>query len=350
MTGAVARPRPQQDLLALARQVLCAEADALRLVANRLDDSFLRVTDLLFDCRGRVAVTGVGKSEDVGRKIVGTLNSTGTRAYFLSATGALHGDLGMLHPDDVVVALSHSGESDEVVRLLPALRDRCRALTALTGNARGTLARSADAAIIYGDLTESCPLNLAPSSSTTVMLALGDALAFALSSRRGLTAEDFARNHPAGNLGRRLARIEVCMRRGSALRIASADHTVRSVFAIASNGGRRTGAIMLIDIAGRLCGIFTDSDLARLFETRGDQAFDRPIREVMTANPKTIAAGAMMSEAIEILREHKISELPVLDDAGQPVGMLDITDLIDLLPPAEEPGQPPVLRLHRGAQ
>ncbi|MFL5341204.1 MAG: SIS domain-containing protein, partial [Gemmataceae bacterium] len=231
MQETVARRRPHTDTLALARQVLCAEADALWQVADRLDDGFVRVADLLFHGRGRVAVTGIGKCEDVGRKTVGTLNSTGTRAYFLSATNARHGDLGMLHPDDVALLFSHSGESDEIVRLLPDLRSHSAGIAAITGNARGTLARSADAAIVYGSLTETCPLNLAPSSSTTVMLALGDAIAFTLSGRRGLTADEFARFHPAGNLGRRLARVEICMRRGPDLRVAPADESVRNIFA-----------------------------------------------------------------------------------------------------------------------
>jgi arabinose-5-phosphate isomerase len=293
-------------------------------------------------------VTGVGKSEDVGRKIVGTLNSTGTRAYFLNATNALHGDLGMVHPDDVALVLSHSGESEEIVHLLPALRDACAAITGVTGNARGVLARAADAAIVYGPLTETCPLNLAPSASTTVMLALGDALAFTLSRRRGLTAEQFARFHPAGSLGRKLANVDVHMRKGTALRVAPADQTVREVFAQAGQHGRRTGAVLLLDDDDRLCGIFTDSDLARLFERRADEFLDRPIREVMTQSPRTVAAGSKLGEALEILKEHKISELPVVDAAGHPVGVLDITDLLDLLPASEieldGAAEPPHLR------
>jgi len=314
-----------------ARQILLAEAVALRDVADRLDKSFDRAVDLLTDCPGRVAVSGVGKSADVGGKIVGTLNSTGTRAYFLDPTKAMHGDLGMVAPEDVALVLSHSGESEEIVRLLGPLGDLAAAVIGLTGNGQSTLARLATAAIVYGPVVETCPLTLAPSTSTTVMLALGDALAFVLSDRRQFSAEQFARYHPAGSLGRQLTRVEAVMRRGADLRLASADETVRQVFAAHSRGsGRRTGAVMLTDGSGRLCGLFTDSDLARLFERKHDAALDRPVREVMTNNPLTVSISARVAEALDLMRRCKISELPVIDAAGRPVGLLDITDLIGL--------------------
>ncbi len=313
-----------------AREILRAEATALREVADRLDGGFVRAVDLLAACRGRVAVTGVGKSADVGAKIVGTLNSTGTRAYALDPTKAMHGDLGMVHPDDIALILSHSGESDEIIRLLGPLAELAAAVVGITGNAHSTLARTATAALVYGPLVETCPLALAPSTSTTVMLALGDALAFVLSERRKFSAEEFARYHPAGSLGRKLTRVEAVMRRGHDLRLAAADETVREIFARTRLTGRRTGAVMLTDADGRLCGLFTDSDLARLFERRGDAAIDRPIREVMTAHPITVAVGTRVAEALDILRRCKISELPVIDADGRPVGLLDITDLIGI--------------------
>ncbi len=299
----------------------------MREVAERLDFRFAQAVDRLAACSGRIAVTGVGKSADVAAKIVGTMNSTGTRAYLLDPTRALHGDLGMIHPDDLALVLSHSGESEEIVRLLPPLRELSAGIIAVTGSAGSTLARTSDVALVYGSVVEACPLTLAPSTSTTVMLALGDALAFVLSDQRRFTAEQFARYHPAGSLGRRLAPIETVMRRGDDLRIASADETVRSVFA-RPQPPRRTGAIMLTDGDGRLCGLFTDSDLARLFEQRRDAALDRPIREVMTRQPITIPLGARVGEALEIVRRRKISEVPVVDADGRPVGLLDITDLI----------------------
>jgi arabinose-5-phosphate isomerase len=323
---------PTSKRLDHARQIVRAEAAALEAVAQRLDDSFLQAVDLLQRLTGRgagrVCITGTGKSADIGQKIAGTLNSTGTRAYVLDATRAMHGDLGMVHPDDVALILSHSGESDEIVRLLGPLRPLVRGVVAMTGNAQSTLALKADVAIVYGPLEEVCPLGLAPSASTTAMIALGDALAFVLSHERAFTHDDFARFHPAGSLGRKLLKIDSVMRQGSELRIASASETVRSVFAKSRHQGRRTGAVILVDDDGRLCGLFTDSDLARLIEARRDEALDRPIREVMTADPITVVPDVRVGDAVELLRQHKISELPVVDADGRPVGLLDITDLI----------------------
>jgi arabinose-5-phosphate isomerase len=283
-----------------------------------------------------VAITGTGKSADVGLKIAGTLNSTGTRAYILDATKAMHGDLGMVHPNDVALVLSHSGESDEIVRLLAPIRDFALGIIAVTGNGKSTLASKADVALVYGPLEEVCPLGLAPSSSTTVMIALGDALAFVLSRLRRFTREDFARFHPAGSLGRKLLKVEAVMRQGEELRLASAGETIRAVFSKARRRGRRTGAVMLTDDDGGLAGIFTDSDLARLIEQRRDASLDQPIRLVMTATPHTVRQGTRIADAVELMRVYKISELPVIDAAGRPAGLLDITDMIGLVPDGEE--------------
>ena len=323
------------DRLDYARQVVRAEAAALEQVAERLGESFLTAIEIISHCTGRIAITGTGKSSDVGQKIAGTLNSTGTRAYVLDATRAMHGDLGMVHSDDIALILSYSGESEEIVRLLGPLRSLARAIVALTGNSRSTLAKQADAAIVVGPLEETCPLGLAPSTSTTAMIAVGDALAFVLSRMRQFSREDFARFHPAGSLGRKLLKVEAVMRRDSELRVAPAQSTVRDVFAQVRRRGRRTGAVILIDNEGRLEGLFTDSDLARLFEQRRDDVLDRPISEVMTRNPLTVREGSYVAEAIELLRRHRISELPVLDGAGRPIGLLDITDVLGFLP-AEE--------------
>jgi arabinose-5-phosphate isomerase len=327
-------PTSEPDPLGFARQIIHAEATALHRVADRLDESFVQAMQLLMPLsgggRGRLAITGTGKSADIGQKLAGTFSSTGTRSYVLDATRAVHGDLGMLHPDDVAFVLSHSGESEEIVRLLRPMRDLTKAVIGLTGQPRSSLARQSHVALVYGPLEEVCPLGLAPSASTTAMLAIGDALAFVLSQARDFSREDFARYHPAGSLGKKLARVEATMRTASELRIASSAGTVREVFAAAKRNGRRTGAVMLTDEQGRLVGLFTDSDLARLIEDRRDSALDRPVCEVMTKHPRTLRVGARVADALEIFERHKISEMPILDESGCPVGLLDITDLIGI--------------------
>jgi len=340
--GGAMRPAPtlamESNALAVARRVLHCEADTLREVADRLDGSFVAATELLLQCTGRIALTGVGKSFDVAGKIAGTLNSTGAKAYLLDPTKAMHGDLGMVHGNDVVLALSHSGNSEELVRLLNPLTNLAQALIAITGRADGALAQFADVAIIYGDVEESGPLAMAPTTSTTVMMALGDALAAALAEHRQFSAEDFARYHPAGTLGLKLARVEQFMRTGDELRVASATSSVRDVFVNGGHHRRRTGAVVLIDADGRLCGLFTDSDLARLFEQRDDAALDCPVSAVMTRHPLTVMVGTKVGAALDIMKSRKISELPVIDGDHRPVGLLDITDLIGL-PVRTEPSR-----------
>jgi arabinose-5-phosphate isomerase len=331
----------QVDLrLEQARQVLRTEAAALYAVADRLGPSFLAAVDAIFRCTGRVCLTGTGKSADVAQKIAGTFNSTGTRAYLLDPTRAVHGDLGMVGPDDVVLVLSHSGESEEVVRILRPLRQLASGLIALTSNPNGTLAREADIAIVLGPLTEADPLGLAPSTSTTAMIAVGDALAFVLSRQRAFNHDDFARFHPAGSLGRKLMKVEAVMRRGSELRIAAATKSIREVFAQSVGRLRRSGAVMLVDEQGKLIGLFTDSDLARLFEQRRDHLLDEPISRVMTQRPLTIRVGSRLLDALDILRTRKISELPVVDDDHRPIGLIDITDVLGLLPDGSELEEP----------
>jgi arabinose-5-phosphate isomerase len=331
----VHQPAPSIQIaerLEYAREVIRSEAAALEQVADRLGSSFLEAADLIFEGRGRVAVTGTGKSADVGQKIAGTFNSTGTRTYLLDVTRAMHGDLGMVDQEDIVLILSHSGESEEILRLLGPLRQLGGALVALTGNSQSTLARQANVAIAYGPLEEACPHGLAPSTSTTAMLAIGDALAFLLCRMRDFSREDFARYHPSGSLGRQFLKVDALMRRGHELRIASVHDTVREVFAKGRLLGRRTGALMLVDHEQRLRGLFTDSDLARLIEQRRDEALDRPVNEVMTTEPRMVTRDMPILEAVALLARHKISELPVIDSEGRPVGLLDITDVIGMLP------------------
>lgn len=313
-----------------ARELLRHEADALREAADALDDTFTAAVDRLWTCSqadGRLGVSGVGKSADIAQKLVGTFNSTGTRAYLLDATRALHGDLGMVHGNDAVVIVSNSGESEEIVRLLKPLKRMAGSVIAITGNRNGALARQADVSVVYPAVAESL-FDLAPSTSAVVAMSVGHALALALCDRRAFTHDEFAKYHPAGSLGFKLSAAEDHMRRGAELRVAKASDTVRDVFARARHSGRRTGAVMLVDEAGKLAGVFTDSDLARLFERRADERFDGPIADVMTKTPRTIHRSARMAEAVALMRASKISELPVIDDDGRPVGLLDITDLI----------------------
>ncbi|HTU23793.1 MAG TPA: KpsF/GutQ family sugar-phosphate isomerase [Pirellulales bacterium] len=320
------------DQLRYAREIIQLESGALWKLAGRLDGEFCRAVDLLFRCRGSVIVTGMGKAGLIGQKIAATLASTGTRSHYLHPAEAVHGDLGRIHHEDLLLVLSQSGETEEVVRLLPSLSEFGVPIVAVTGSRTSTLARSATVTIDLGPLKEACSLGLAPSTSTTAMLAMGDALALVASRMRSFRREDFARFHPAGNLGRRLSKVDDQMRPLGQCRIAPATRTVREVFVDRQVGRRRSGAIMLVDSVGKLVGLFTDSDLARLFESRRDAVLDDPIHTVMTSQPTTVPAGSMLVDAIAIMAERKISELPVIDEQGTPVGLLDITDVVGVVP------------------
>ena len=241
-----------------------------------------RAADLIYRSSGSVIVTGMGKAGLVGQKLAATLASTGTRAFPLHPAEAVHGDLGRIRSDDIVIALSQSGETEEVLRLIPALRRLGAILIAITERAASSLGRAADLCITLGPIEEACPLGLAPSASTTVLMAVGDALALLVSQMRDFTATDFARYHPAGSLGRKLTRVEEAMRTGNQIRRAHLDETVRSVFIRLAGPRRRSGAVLITDEDSVLLGIFTDSDLARLFEKRREADFDRPIGTVMT--------------------------------------------------------------------
>ena len=318
--------------LAFAREVLRIEAEALQRVRERLGGSIARAADLVYRCPGSVIVTGMGKAGLVGQKLAATLASTGTRAFPLHPAEAVHGDLGRIRADDVVLALSQSGETEEVLRILPALRRLGAILLAITERESSSLGQAAELCIALGPVEEACPLGLAPSASTTVMMAVGDALALLVSKLRDFRAEDFALYHPAGSLGRKLARVEDVMRTGRQLRKAAPGQTVREVLVASAGPRRRTGAVLIEDEQNRLLGIFTDSDLARLFERRREADLDRPIGEVMTAHPVQVTVSAFLSEAVDAMKARKISELPVVDRGGRLVGLIDLTDLIGLLP------------------
>ena len=319
-----------QEQLRAAREILRLEAKAIWELSNRLEESFCQTVRILFQCQGSVIVTGMGKAGIIGQKIAATLASLGTRAHFLHPAEAFHGDLGRIHASDVVLMLTQSGETGEVVQLLPSLKDFQVPLVAVTASKTSTVGRAANVVLEIGQLEEACSLGLAPSTSTTAMLAVGDALALVLSELRDFRAEDFARFHPGGALGRKLSKVDDVMRPLAECRTARDGQTVRQVIVACTKPGRRTGAIMLTDADGRLTGLFTDSDLARLFERRDEAALDRPIAEVMVASPTTVPSGTRVGDAVNLLATRKFSELPVVDRSGRPVGLVDVTDVLGL--------------------
>ena len=338
-----ALPAPPQDAhgpfeqLRLARQIVRAEGRTLLALAERLGDEFCQAIGLLSTTRGSVIVSGMGKAGLVGQKIAATLASTGTRSHFVHPAEAIHGDLGRIHAEDVALVLSFSGQTEEVVRILPALAQLRVPVVAMTGQPRSPLAQAAAVTLDLGPIREACPHGLAPTASTTAMLALGDSLALVLSQLRNFTPVDFARFHPGGNLGRKLARVEEAMRPLAQCRVATQSQTLRETLVEQRRPGRRTGAIMITDDdEGRLSGIFTDSDLARLLEGKRDAAIDGPLSDVMTKSPSTVLVGQPLSQACDLLAQRKISELPVVDAAGKPVGMIDITDVLGIEPEAGE--------------
>ena len=328
----VAALRSEVEVLQFGREVVSSEAQALAELVDKLDRSFYRAVDLIYKLNGNLLVTGMGKAGHIGQKLAATFASTGTRSHFLHPAEAFHGDLGRVHPYDAVLVLSQSGETSEVVQILPSLEKLGVPVIAVTAHNNSTLSRAAAVTIALGSLDEACSLGLAPSTSTTVMLAIGDALALVTSRLKGFGAEDFAQFHPGGALGLKLSHVEDFMREPGDCRVACATDTIREILVACTKPGRRTGAIMLTDPQGRLVGLFTDSDLARLIENRNDSALDRPASEAMAVDPTTVHVGEPMTTAIEILAERKISELPVVDDDGCPAGMIDVTDVVGLLP------------------
>jgi len=315
-----------------ARAIIQSEAEGLVEVSDRLGTEFCVALRTLHDCSGIVVVTGMGKAGLIGQKIAATLTSMGSRSQFLHPAEAFHGDLGCLRTGDVLLALSNSGETEEICSLLPLVRRMQVPIVAVTAIQKSSLGSQADVCISLGRLKEAGPHGLAPSTSTTAMLAVGDAFALILSRMKGWTPQQFAVFHPGGNLGWQLKTVGELMRKASQLRIASEAASIRDVFVSLSKPGRRTGAVMLVDSAGRLSGVFTDSDLARLLELRRDRQLDLPVSESMTRSPLTIRADALLPEVVEILSSKKVSELPVVDENDKPIGLIDITDVIGHLP------------------
>ena len=327
-----ARPMAtDKDILDGARALLGAEAEALGLLREVLDADFIRAVRLLAACEGRVVTTGAGKAGIIARKIAGTLASTGTPSDYLHPGDALHGDLGRVTRRDVVLALSNSGTTEELLRLVGPLKDLGVPLLVLTADARSPLGRHADVVLDYGRVTEACPLGLAPTTSTTVMLALGDAVAMAVLSERNFTPEEFARFHPAGNLGRSLMRVEEVMRKGEALPLLASGSTLAQAVERMTSTPGRPGAVLVVKPGDVFVGLYTDGDLRRgLLQARTDgwSMLDRPIDEFMTASPTTVRPSALVGEALRLLRDRQIDQLPVVDEARRAVGLLDIQDLL----------------------
>ena len=313
-----------RQALDMAKRVLRIEAQAVTDLVARLDDSFARAVALILACKGRVVVSGIGKSGHVARKIAATLASTGTPAYFVHAAEAAHGDLGMITREDILVVLSNSGESDELLTIVPLVKREGGKLIAITGNPDSSLAREADAHLDAGVAEEACPLNLAPTASTTAALAMGDALAVALLDARGFGAEDFARSHPGGALGRRLlTHVRDIMRCGEAVPKVSEGATLAEALLVVSRGGM--GMTAVVDAGNRVLGIFTDGDLRRALE-KTESLKGTPVTQVMTRNPRSIGPERLAAEAAQMMEEHKISQILVVE-SGVLVGALNTHDL-----------------------
>jgi arabinose-5-phosphate isomerase len=312
--------------LELARKVLAIEADAVSALGSRLDERFLDAIGLILACRGRVVVSGVGKSGHIARKIASTMASTGTPAFFLHAAEAGHGDLGMITRDDVVLALSNSGQSDELLTIVPLIKRQGAKLIAVTGNPDSALAKEADVHLDARVAQEACPLNLAPTASTTAALALGDALAVALLDARGFGEQDFARAHPGGALGRRLlTHVSDVMRTGEA--VPSVPEAASFFDVLLEMSRKGMGMTAVVDSNRKAVGVFTDGDLRRTLERKPDLRTLK-VADIMKRDPRTIAPHKLAAEAVEVMERYKISQLLVVSDAGELVGALNTHDLL----------------------
>ncbi|HSU78162.1 MAG TPA: KpsF/GutQ family sugar-phosphate isomerase [Burkholderiales bacterium] len=321
----LAQKKSQLNALELARRVLAIEADAVRALIERLDERFLAALELIAARSGRVVVSGIGKSGHIARKIASTMASTGTPAYFVHAAEASHGDLGMIEQGDVFIAISYSGSSDELLDIVPLVKRRGAKLIAITGNAQSALAREADVHLDARVAQEACPLNLAPTASTTAALALGDALAVALLERRGFSSADFAKSHPKGRLPRQaLVHVSDVMHTGDTVPAVTSGASGMQAVAEISRG--RLGMTAVVDGARRVLGVFTDGDLRRALEKGVDLA-QVSVDQVMTRNPRTLSPRALAAEAVSLMEAHKISQLLVVDERGTLLGALNMHDL-----------------------
>ena len=314
-----------------ARQVIRAEADAIAAMTPVVDETFARAVEMMYACTGSCIVSGIGKAGIIGQKISATLASTGTPSHFLHPAEAVHGDLGRLRQEDVVIVLSYGGETDEIIRLINLVKQLGMRLIAITSDWDSTLSRYSDVVLCMGKVSEACPLGVAPSVSTTCMLTIGDALAFTVMKARQFSVEDYVRFHPGGSLGTKLMTVEQSMmfRPGERLPLVAGADTIREMLDKTADL-KRHGAVMVVDAEGRLAGIMTDGDLRRLLTQSGTEAFARPVGEVMTAPCKRIRADALAAEATALFHKHRIDELPVVDADDRPVGLIDVQDIVTI--------------------
>ncbi|QDU64949.1 KpsF/GutQ family sugar-phosphate isomerase [Engelhardtia mirabilis] len=323
--------RAAADLLAHAAEVIRTEAEAITRLTDRLGSDFVQAVHLILGCKGMVVVTGMGKAGLVGAKLSATMASTGTPSLTLHPGEALHGDLGRIRADDVVVALSNSGETAEIKALIPAARRIGANLVAITESRESTLGQRSDCVLELGPVGEACPLGLAPTASTSAMMAIGDALAMVVAKARGFSREDYARFHPAGALGRKLLRVAEVMRSGDQLPLIKESATLSEALELASQvPGRHPGATLVVGDEGQMVGIFTDGDLRRLLLAAGGPPGAEPIAAHMGRNPKSVHPDQLVEEAMHLIHEYKVDQLPVLDDDRRPVGLLDVQDVLDL--------------------
>ena len=314
-----------------ARRVIESESEAIKGLVGVVGDDFARAAEMVYNCAGSCIVSGIGKAGIIGRKISATLASTGTPSHFLHPAEAVHGDLGRLRKEDIVIVLSYGGETDEIVRLINLVKQIQIPLIAITGEKDSSLSKYSDVVLSMGKLNEACPLGVAPSVSTTCMLALGDALALTVMKARNFSVEDYVRFHPGGSLGSKLMTVEQSMmfRPGEKLPVAAELDTIETVLKETFDV-KRHGAVMIVDGRGKLTGIITDGDFRRLVTKEGSKGFSMKARDVMTKNCKRIRVDALAAEATAIFHKYRIDELPVVDAQDKPVGLIDVQDIVTI--------------------
>ncbi len=319
--------------LEYARRVIEIEAAAIGSVTSIVDESFAQAVEMIYNCTGSCIISGIGKAGIIGQKISATLASTGTPSHFLHPAEAVHGDLGRLRENDVVMVLSYGGETDEIVRMINLLKQLDIKLIAITGEPDSTLCKYSDVVLCMGKMSEACPLGVAPSVSTTCMLAVGDALAFTVMKARDFGVEDYVRFHPGGSLGAKLMTVEQSMifKQGEKLPLTGITDTIDRMLSKNSEPNvKRHGAVMVVDDDGRLAGIITDADIRRLMAKHGEKTFELKTSDVMTANCKKVRADALAAEAMAIFHKFRIDDLPVVDADNKPVGLIDVQDIVTI--------------------